>query len=518
MAEMTTTAFRMRLALALGLPLSACGSSPPPPPETPPATATRTTGKAHTGACVADEVPEYVCGRMPGDKGKPTAGAPAPRELCPASAVDLDDLEDNGVMDGWRKSSGDKAYEGMAYSQARSAAYSVNNGVFPDEPRCCYERCQPLAAIEKPRAALPAGMHAFEDCLPKPVRASHPAAGAPGCPAAMHVRLWYPYGDVDPFDAAPFERATANECCYMVATTHRCPPNTFEEGNECKEPSPGGRPLREDGVAVVAPTHARDGWTTPATVSGLSPAARAFAASAWAREAAFEHASVAAFARLAVELMAHAAPADLVDAALAAARDEVRHAQRCYGLAAAFGGDAVGPGPLPVETSTRIPSLEQLAVDCFRDGCVNETVAALCVAEAARRALIRCCATRSPPSPTTRRATPSCRTASSRGRCARAARRSARASPPSWRASHPRRSTPRTRITTSAPASSTRAPPPTSAAACSPTSSCRAPPRYLRARDFFGLIATAACACSRITASSFAFTLSSRTITAGKPL
>ena len=343
-----------------------------------------TTGAPHPGTCGPDEVAEHVCGRVTVEHDTPKAGAPPPHDKCPVHVADLDDLEDNGVIDGWRLDGKDKAYQGLAYAQARSAAYEVNNGVFPDEPRCCYEGCQALAVVAKARAAVPAGMHVYEECLPKPASASHPAAGAPGCPVAMHMRVWYPEGDVDPLDDAPFAREIEGSCCYAIASAHRCPPNTFETKDGCEEPNPGGRPLREAGVAVVAPTRARDGWLIETSIAGLSPAARAFAATSWAREAAFEHASVAAFARLSLDLMAHGAPAELVDAAHVAARDEIRHAQVCYGIAAAFGGAAVGPGPLAV--GARTVTLEALAIECFRDGCVNETVAALCVAEAARRA------------------------------------------------------------------------------------------------------------------------------------
>jgi hypothetical protein len=156
--------------------------------------------------------------------------------------------------------------------------------------------------------------------------------------------------------------------------------------NGCELPSPGGRPLREGGELVVAPTAQRDGWSVRArAIAELSAAERAYAAGAWSRDAAYEHASVAAFARLSIDLMVHGAPAKLVDAAHAAARDEIRHAQLCYGIATELGGAAVGPGPLALATSSRAPSLEQLAVDCFRDGCVDETVAALTAEEALRR-------------------------------------------------------------------------------------------------------------------------------------
>ncbi|MBC8066823.1 MAG: ferritin-like domain-containing protein [Deltaproteobacteria bacterium] len=93
---------------------------------------------------------------------------------------------------------------------------------------------------------------------------------------------------------------------------------------------------------------------------------------------------MAAFARLAIDLMVHGAPAELVDAAHVAARDEIRHAQHCYGIASVFGGKRLGPGALALSASASPSTLEQLAVECFRDGCVNETVAALCVAEGSR--------------------------------------------------------------------------------------------------------------------------------------
>lgn len=392
MAGMTSTSFRVRLAIALGLPLAACGSSGPAPVTpttgsgTPAGSATSAPPPGHAAPCGADEVLESVCGRIDADHTKKRIGAPPPHDRCPADARDLEQLEDNGVMDGWRKDAGDPIYGNMTYSQKRSVENVNTSGVAEGEPRCCYERCTALPAITKARDKVPAGMHEYEECWPKPVSASHPAPGGSGCPVAMHVRIWYPDGAEDPLDDAPFARGDENSCCYNVASLHECPPNTFKTARGCEQPNPGGRALRADGVAVVAPVRARDGWTGAAeTAEELSPAARAFAASAWAREAGFEHASVAAFARLSIELMAHGAPAELVDAAHAAARDEIRHAQRGYAVASAYGGAQVGPGPLPLAT-VGVASLEELAVDCFRDGCVGETVAALCVAEAGRRA------------------------------------------------------------------------------------------------------------------------------------
>jgi hypothetical protein len=48
-----------------------------------------------------------------------------------------------------------------------------------------------------------------------------------------------------------------------------------------------------------------------------------------------EHASVAAFARFTLDLLALGAPADLVQSAQQALGDEIAHAELCFGLAGA---------------------------------------------------------------------------------------------------------------------------------------------------------------------------------------
>lgn len=98
-----------------------------------------------------------------------------------------------------------------------------------------------------------------------------------------------------------------------------------------------------------------------------------------ARAAAGEHAAVASFALASLALMAHGAPAELVADTHRAALDEIEHARLLFGLA----GEAIGPGPLPIEA--KIPSLVEFAVATFRDACVQETLGAL-AAEADARA------------------------------------------------------------------------------------------------------------------------------------
>lgn len=396
---MTSASLRIRLALVLGLPLApACKPSPEPvtPTDdtTAPPTATTTTdgpgalAQTSTGStCAPDHVHERVCGRVDLSYEGGTELAAAPYAHCSQHGLPLLDVEWDHVVDGWKLSAHDPQLASFVFDAPGTAAFVYTGTYAPEDPRCCYERCNPLHALAQPRKYLDPKLHEYEECWPSPETTAFPAPSAKQCPVALRTRLFYPYGVVDPLDDAPFTRAIEDQCCYSVASLHRCPPNTFEtENGGCEEPSPGGRPLREAGNVVVAPTRVREGWHAPIVVEhGWSAAARAYASVAWAREAAFEHASVAAFARLAIDLMVHGAPAELVDAAHLAARDEIRHARQCYGIASAFGDLELGPGRLALAASASASTLEQLAIECFRDGCVNETVAALCVAEGARR-------------------------------------------------------------------------------------------------------------------------------------
>ncbi|MBZ5714759.1 hypothetical protein [Nannocystis pusilla] len=160
-----------------------------------------------------------------------------------------------------------------------------------------------------------------------------------------------------------------------------------------------GRPLLAgDDDAVVAPVRSGKTWLSehvPENMLGEPDAdERRLLAEAWLGDALMEHASVAAFARAALELMAVGAPAELLAGCAEAGADEVRHARMCFDLAAAYGGGACEPGPLP-PVQPRAGGLVALARDTFREGCVGETIAALtalrgrrgCTAAAADAAL-----------------------------------------------------------------------------------------------------------------------------------
>lgn len=155
-------------------------------------------------------------------------------------------------------------------------------------------------------------------------------------------------------------------CCYEVATE--------------TDPDVGctpGRPFTTEGIAHVGQATARGDWQSDAapSVAGLSDATRTALAEAWLADALAEHASVPAFGRLAVELAGHGAPPSLLARCGEAMVDEVRHARDCFAIASAYAGRTLGPGP--VEAPARpVPSLVDLAVETFREGCIGESLAA----------------------------------------------------------------------------------------------------------------------------------------------
>ena len=148
---------------------------------------------------------------------------------------------------------------------------------------------------------------------------------------------------------------------------------------------PGGRPLRDDtGHALLADVVSRDDWhadvvlAASARASELPSEVRVELAAAWTRDARAEHASIAAFATLVLDLLALGAPAALVTEAQRAAGDEIEHARIAFALASAYAGTKLGPSawPLAGASSARSTSLVTLVRDAVLEGCVGESTAA----------------------------------------------------------------------------------------------------------------------------------------------
>ena len=100
----------------------------------------------------------------------------------------------------------------------------------------------------------------------------------------------------------------------------------------------------------------------------------------WAERALGEHASVPAFAAFTIALMSNNAPPRLVEDALTAAMDEVRHAKTSFEVASLLLGAIVEPGPIPQSTHTFMADMKALAVAAAQEGCVDETLSALAAA------------------------------------------------------------------------------------------------------------------------------------------
>lgn len=103
--------------------------------------------------------------------------------------------------------------------------------------------------------------------------------------------------------------------------------------------------------------------------------AREALARAWREIGLGEHASVASFARTAMELMAVGAPLDLVRRTHEAALDEIRHAHLAFAIAAGLDGRSLVAGPLPA-LAPREATLARVALDTLREAALPETLAA----------------------------------------------------------------------------------------------------------------------------------------------
>ncbi len=214
---------------------------------------------------------------------------------------------------------------------------------------------------------------------------------AVACPAADEVEP----ADIVPFDCGATTvaitgpgdvgvnptgwKGTAKDeqwCCY--------PTRQFNEST-CTY----GRPYVEDGQARVAAPEAGAGWAEgPREDRAELPAeARQRLAEAWIEAAQDEHAAVAAFSRIALELLAAGAPASLVARTTLAATEEVRHAELGFALASGYAGHAVRPSGFPFGREVPLsPDLASLAVAAFREGCVGETLTTLVALECRQRA------------------------------------------------------------------------------------------------------------------------------------
>lgn len=178
----------------------------------------------------------------------------------------------------------------------------------------------------------------------------------------------------------PAAEEELGQCCYYARV----------EGDfSCAQE---GRPLLASAGAprLAELRHART-WLAPSlALEGLQlpedGAVRQRLHDFWFEAARYEHASVAAFARVSAQLLSLGAPAPLLRAASQAMGDEVRHAQLCFSLASAYAeGPPVGAGPLRIEqVADTGMDLESTLREAIFEGALGEGTAALRALEGAQ--------------------------------------------------------------------------------------------------------------------------------------
>jgi hypothetical protein len=179
-----------------------------------------------------------------------------------------------------------------------------------------------------------------------------------------------PYeGDLLTVGTFPGARALRHEAYSDLVTVGEAGAAVQVDYYECV----GGRPFTVDG--------------RPHTAELASLPVDNSLAAAWAQAGLYEHASVASFARFALELLALGAPPELLREISRASVDELHHAELCFGLARRFGGAEVEPGRLamPSDAFARLGDPVATALALFEEGCINESVAACEAADAAEQ-------------------------------------------------------------------------------------------------------------------------------------
>ncbi|MFO7564019.1 MAG: ferritin-like domain-containing protein [Enhygromyxa sp.] len=147
-----------------------------------------------------------------------------------------------------------------------------------------------------------------------------------------------------------------------------------------------GRPFVVAGDLRRASHVASADWARSMPRVELRVAEREREGQAWLEAARMEHASVAAFARMATQLLGLGAPPSLLTEVLRAQADELVHARLCFTIASELLGRRLGPGPLDVSHAVGGPvDLQATVTALILEGCVGETLAAAQASLAAAR-------------------------------------------------------------------------------------------------------------------------------------
>ena len=167
---------------------------------------------------------------------------------------------------------------------------------------------------------------------------------------------------------------TGGAQCSLQGSPRRCTPMSCTVG----------RPFLVGGAAMLANAVRREDWTSALVpgVTALEVGAREKLARHWTDIALMEHASIAAFARFALEAISLGAPPELLALTHAAMADETVHARDAFALASGYAGRPIGPGALAIDRALTARSARDVLETTILEGCIGETVAAVEGAEA----------------------------------------------------------------------------------------------------------------------------------------
>ncbi|HVY25825.1 MAG TPA: ferritin-like domain-containing protein [Polyangiaceae bacterium] len=265
----------------------------------------------------------------------------------------------------------------------RYRAYAPPGGGTSNSEVCCYSYC--VAGLIKSVPPKAAGRSL---CFDAPEGGTSQPAEAPYAECAKGLIVG---GEQAAFSASDTKRTRESDNAGpWVEKDHAC--CYFMDMGFLGRPF---RPARSERPRVAAAVES-DAWALQVReldLESLAPEIREALAQRRAADAALEHASVASFAHVSLQLLALGAPAELVRASHQAALDEVEHARAMYGLASAYRGAPCGPGPLDVSaakgfdsTSDRAGALAAFAMATLDDACVAETAGAVIARQCAEAA------------------------------------------------------------------------------------------------------------------------------------
>lgn len=168
-----------------------------------------------------------------------------------------------------------------------------------------------------------------------------------------------------------FDAADCIDLCSKVySLVHGAGSAEYQTFTECELVDYDGRPA----VHYVSSVECIGGRRPPGADLDQEKTARSAAGAWFAGLAELEEASVYAFVWLGLELERLGAPTELVARCTSAAADEVHHAHAVARLAKRYGAD-LEPAPTPTLPAQR--SLQEVAMENAREGCVRETYGAL---------------------------------------------------------------------------------------------------------------------------------------------